>query len=506
MKVISKICRFIIPAIFLVLYALTAQRGVSWQDSGVYQWRILYCDLIGVDGLSCAHPAYILINRILCGLMTTYMDVDLPFAANLCSAFWMGLALCVFQRIAFMLTKSSGASILATLTLGGAHMVWWLSTITEIYTLTTFILACETWCAISALQSKIPGKSFLFLPFFAGLGFAVHNFALISLPLVVAVIVYVGFIRDGGLGDGSRAYGKGFIAAAWLAIQLIFFWCCGAFSLLRLMSNEWSLGTPLMAVIFKTLFGEYGSEVMGLSGVSWKLTLVNLCIALVSFAMPTWLFFAIDFRKSFRALCSKWRNRLDVVYILILFVLHGLFFVRYRIADQALFILPTLFFAALLLSLRMDYIVHKRIVGIATILCAVVVPIALNAILHFEPIEARILASRARLLPYRDEVRYWTIPWKHNEYSAELFAEDVIERMDKLPGKKLFADTTSAPPIMLRLSERRQDWELCTPWNDHSGYISTAINGETVFAISPIEGYCLEEALKSGNVLPLFNP
>lgn len=504
MKVSSKFFRFVIPVLFLVLYALTAQRGVVWQDSGIYQWRLLYSDLLGVNNLSSAHPAFILINRFLCGLLTTYVDVDLPFAANLCSAFWMGLTLCIFQRIAFMLTRSSWAAILATLTLGGAHMVWWLSTITEIYTLSLFILSCETWCVISSLQSKDPGKPFLFLPFFAGLGFAIHNLALLSLPLVIAVIVYVGFIRRGE--DGSRAYGKGFNRAFWLASQLLFFWCCGAFSLLRLISHEWSLGTPLFIVILRTLFGEYGGEVIGLSGVSWKLTIVNLSIALVSFAMPAWLFFVLDLRKSVTAFCKGWRHRIDVAYIFALFIIHGIFFVRYRIADQALFILPTLFFAALLLSLRMKHASHKVVLAVATVLCSVLVPLALNAILHIEPIEAKILASRARLLPYRDEVRYWTLPWKHNEYSAELFAEDVIEKMDRVPGRRLFADSTSAPPILLRLSERREEWSLYTPWNDCSGYATAAQNGEAVFAISPIEGYCCIKALKSGNVLPLFNP
>lgn len=504
MRVFFKIFRFVLPIIFLVIYALTAQRGVAWQDSGIYQWRILYRDFVGVNDLSSAHPGYILLTRFLCGLMSAYMDVDLPFAVNLCSALWMGLALCVFQRIVFSLTRSDFASILATLTFGGAHMVWWLATITEIYPLSLFLLACETLCAVSVLQSKKLGWAFLLLPFFAGLGFAVHNLALLSLPSVVAVMVYAGFIRDSGRGDGSKMYG--FFDTVEFLLKYILVWCCGASPVLVLICREYLGGTPIGIVILRTLFGAYGDEVMGLSGVSWKLTMVNLAIASISFLMPAWIIFALDLRKAFAAFRFGWRKRIDVVYIFALFVIHAIFFVRYRIADQALFLLPTLFFATLLASLRFESICRKRLVVALTVASAVLVPVIINGILHIGPIESKILAGRGRLLPYRDELRYWAIPWKHNEYSAELFAENVIEKMDAMPGKKLFADTTSAPPIMLRLSERRELWEFYTPWNDNSGFVSSAKKGEKVFAISPIDGYCPKEALKSGNVLPLFTP
>ena len=35
----------LVSAAFLVLYALGAQRGMSWQDSGEFQFRVLAGDL-----------------------------------------------------------------------------------------------------------------------------------------------------------------------------------------------------------------------------------------------------------------------------------------------------------------------------------------------------------------------------------------------------------------------------------------------------------------------------
>ena len=47
-----------------VLYLLTCQRGVSWQDSGMFQWRVLNSDLTGDLGLALAHPLYIAAGKL----------------------------------------------------------------------------------------------------------------------------------------------------------------------------------------------------------------------------------------------------------------------------------------------------------------------------------------------------------------------------------------------------------------------------------------------------------
>ncbi|MCD6303441.1 MAG: DUF2723 domain-containing protein, partial [Planctomycetes bacterium] len=49
--------------LFLLVYAATAQRGCAWQDSGIFQWRILTGDLTGRLGLALAHPLLILLGE-----------------------------------------------------------------------------------------------------------------------------------------------------------------------------------------------------------------------------------------------------------------------------------------------------------------------------------------------------------------------------------------------------------------------------------------------------------
>ena len=50
-------------ATVLAIYALTAQRGPAWQDSGIFQWRILRFDLVGWLGLALSHPLLILLGK-----------------------------------------------------------------------------------------------------------------------------------------------------------------------------------------------------------------------------------------------------------------------------------------------------------------------------------------------------------------------------------------------------------------------------------------------------------
>ena len=53
----------VVLAAFYLLYAFTAQRGVSWQDSGEFQYRAFIGDYHWHSGIARAHPLYILLAR-----------------------------------------------------------------------------------------------------------------------------------------------------------------------------------------------------------------------------------------------------------------------------------------------------------------------------------------------------------------------------------------------------------------------------------------------------------
>ena len=57
-------------AAFFALYALTAQRGVGWGDSGEFQHRILDLPdgiLGGCESFAVAHPLYVALGKLLYG-------------------------------------------------------------------------------------------------------------------------------------------------------------------------------------------------------------------------------------------------------------------------------------------------------------------------------------------------------------------------------------------------------------------------------------------------------
>ena len=60
---------------------------------------------------------------------------------------------------------------------------------------------------------------------------------------------------------------------------------------------------------------------------------------------------------------------------------------------------------------------------------------------------------RPRALPFRDELRYWLVPWKHNERSAERFAQAALR--EAAPNGVILADATADDP--LSVVQRRDD-------------------------------------------------
>lgn len=508
----SRIARWLLPLAFLCLYALTAQRGVSWQDSGDYQLRTLYRDIYGFNGLASAHPLYIVFTHFFAFCMELLFGIEVPCATTLASAFWMSLALSMFFCCARRLSRSLPAALLATLTLGLSHLAWWLSTVAEVYAMTLFFLFWEMSCVVRILQGERTRGLFIQAAAASGFGFAVHNFALLSLPAGVLALAWASL-------GGGRPRVASLPRILLRVLGLLAVWCAAAWPIVGHALGQVLIGVSPAAVVSDVLFGNYAPQVTGSETVSMALTLANFGIAALSISSVCWIVGAVSFIRNVR----EWRDagrRIvrspEMIYVLAVFAVHAAFGLRYRVADQVHFLLPTLALSILMLaplmaSSRAPLPVsggHRRLavaaLAIATVFGAVAVPVAANAALHMPQLWRRALASRGRLLPYRDEISYWAIPWKSNERSAELFAADVIAKMDAMPDAMLYSDSTASPPILLRSGSATKNWSIYTQWNDTSRFISAAKEGQTVYAISPVRSYCPDAALATGNVKPLF--
>jgi len=351
---------------FFALYALTAQRGMGWGDSAEFQdWVLNHSEFVCGPQFSNAHPLYV----ALCRLFAVG-----PTSVTLVSSFFGALSVAGL----YLCTRRAALAVL----FGLSQMTWWLSCVAEVQTTSLAMTAFETWLFLEGLERVRTGASrgVAFLSVAAlvsGLHLSVHNFALLSLP-IYAVAAVCAFVRrsDGGTRRISSA-ALGAIVLFWFAGASIWIW------------HAFTRG------IGDVLFGRYGAKVFGLAPVSLTHAGFNLFIAALSFAVPAALVWW--HRKDLRAFA--WN-----IWIVALLAVNFLFWIRYFVPDQSQFLLPTLFYAYVLM--KDVKIGSNRFVALALI--QVVLPIFAYAAVSQLPVPE----ERRGLHAGRDDARYFTIPWR----------------------------------------------------------------------------------------------
>ena len=405
-----------------LLYGLTCQRGFSWQDSGDFQWRILNARYQDFMGLARAHPLYIALGRLL-----THLPVGpLAFRINALSGLAMAVALANLAVVVSLLTgrRWIGAAVAAMLAV--CHTVWWLSTIAEVYTLVIVGLTAELWLLVRLVRQPT-WRGLASLAFVSGLGLCLHNFALLPLPVYAALALVL--VRRRRLPAWSLAAAAG----AWLV---------GALPYLA-MTAQLAIETgDLAGALRSALVGTYAAEVFS-AGESWGYFKYNMAFSALNFVnllLPLAILGWLAFRKLDRALA--W-------CLAAITAIHFVFFIRYPVPDQFTFILPTLTMLAVAAGLGLRELVERggRRVAVAAVVLSVLLPPLAYA---SAPRVARIVGVSGgahRELPFRDELRYWLVPWKQDENSAEDFAFAALRGAG--PNGVILADLSAYSPVWL---------------------------------------------------------
>ena len=498
----------VVLAAFYLLYAFTAQRGVSWQDSGEFQYRVLVGDYHWHSGIARAHPLYILLAR---GFAAGFAPAARLHAINLLSGLGMSVALAFLAALIAELTRSRWRALLAVALLGCAHMGWWMATIAEVYTWSVAGLMAEVFLVWRYVTTR-QGRWLILLFAVNGLHAAIHNTALLNLPVHLALLV--GHWRSAGRGRKAALRAAaiepsgpaaGVAANRWaLPAGVMLVWLAGASMLVGLVIQEaWRTGRVLGA-LQSLLFGTgYQEQVLGLQSPEWRQVGANLALAGLSLLNPGWLLAGIGL---FRARIGALRKPL-----LALTLLHGLFWIRYFVPDQATFVLPSLGLLAIWAGAGCG---SRATAGVAAsgargralmrllpqewrgglvyillgLLCAAGLPWLLSHTAAATGLEVR----RSRQLPFRDEARYWLVPWKQNEDSAARFVAAVDAQLGS--DDWLVADATAAGPLLAaRAAGGLSDhWRLVTPWSapaEQTGALAALARGARVFVVSPGKGY-----------------
>ena len=414
---------------FVALYAFTAQRGVSWGDSGLFQRRILDGDLEGTSGLALAHPLFVWSTGFLARFLP--QSARIWFMNAICGI-WGALAVGTTFLCARRLARSIPAAVLAALTLGCSHMFWWLSTMSEVYTLSVFLLACEAYALLAAIQDRRP---WLMVAVFLanGLHFSDHNFALLTLPVECFVLGWLVWRSPRTAWPAPRVFG--------LSLAALAAWGVGALPMIVLACARARQLGSLGATVLDVLVGNYGAAVAGNLGVPFRVTLFNYALAGMSFVLPCWLLAA---RRLFVLGKKRPVEKIspETFFLAAIFLVHFLFWVRYRVADQATFLLPTLFLAVLLAAPAFAAARRPIVWGLATLVLAIGTPGIVSCALS--SCAGQLLKARGRL-PFRNDLSYFALPWKHNETSAAQFAAAAAQELPR--GALVYVDSVTGGPL-----------------------------------------------------------
>lgn len=440
---------------FALLFCLTAQHGVSWQDSGEYQWRCLQGDYNESVPLCRSHPVYLLVGNILSQIPGGY-----PFSLNAFSGIMAAVMLANLSLLASELGFSRRVAVPVIITLGLSHCLWWLSTIAEVYTLSGAFFTLELLCFIRLCKTPSTWR-LCQLAFLNGLGLSIHNFALIALPvyfLAVLTLMYSRRLRLNGFMPG------------------LLVWLLGLLPLLVVVYAKID-NTPNrdFGYWFKdVLVGNYDDQVFNITA-SGSLLKVNLALATLSFLSLLLPLAVIGIRFWLKDSNRPALLRNSLVAIL---VMHFVFFVRYTVPDQFTFIIPSLIMSGLMAMAALRDIKWRFMPGLV-LFFALMQPVwyaAAGAYLGGEHGIKRPQASADR-----NEGRYWAVPWKHNEHSAQLWADKVIATLK--PGDTIYIDNTTCYALYFRAGQNppfnmvhgsKPDWEMVIA-NIESSYF---VNGK----------------------------
>lgn len=414
-------------AVFVVtsgLYFFTCQRGVGWQDSALFQWRVVTGDYQGKLGLALAHPTYVAAGRVILWLA----GENLPRALSFFSGVGMAAALANLMGVLTLLTGRRRIGLVVAGMLAVAHTPWWLATSVKVEAWAVTGLTAELWLLICLLR-RPRWHLLAALALLSGLDWTVHNFALLPLPVYLATAIWL---------VARRKLPAWSIAAAGGAYIL------GA-SVYLIMIVRYALANGSVAqAISSALWGDYRANVLNAKQVSTYFkenavfTAMNFVGVLGPLALVGW---------------AGMKRRLGgpLAWILgAITLVEAAFFVRYNVPDQFLFSLPTLFMIALAAGIGLDVVcgISARWRGAALAACAASVVLGPMFYAAAPGLVARYRppgSLRRRALPFRDEVRYWLIPWKQDETSAQQFLQAAFDQAG--PDAVILPDPACARPL-----------------------------------------------------------
>ena len=456
---------------FATLYALTAQRGPAWQDSGVFQWRVLNFDTVGSMGLALAHPLLIVLGKAF-----SFLPVGpLAWRVNMVSAICGAVAAANVGALAARLSEPAAGSAttvrrwavawFAACTFALAHTAWWVATISESQAILAAVFTTELHVLVGLLRQPRTHRAVL-LGLLNGLALTAHNLALLALPAYGLTVLLLSIRRR----------------IAWWSVPLFAAcWAIGASGFLVPVLYQ-AAADGAVAAIRSALFGAHWQQhVLGASGGAVLQGCGYVLYNFPNLALPLMVVGLWSCRRRLGGPLATALGYLAAVYFL--------FAIRYQVADQFMFFLPFYAMVAAMAGLGLARLTEegsrKWAIGLAVafVLAGPVLYAAAPAVWR-----AWALPLPGRKdLPYRDAARYWLCPWKAGEDSAGRFAGQALARVPA--GGVIVADATSRFPLLWAQKVEGAGTGVTVLGIEQATPARIPPGTPDVFVVSPLPGY-----------------
>jgi hypothetical protein len=456
----------VVGAAAMTLYALTLAPDLVWQDQGDYQVQAAQCNLSRPGDVVRVHPLYIVVAH---GIGRTGW-FSYAYAANLTSAIFAAITVANVFLLAFRLTGQVWPAALSAGTFGLAHSVWFLGVQAQTYSMSNAAISGGLLLFLGYLATGKPAP-LVWMGLVFGLGISAHNISQIAFAVVFVWLV-VRLLR----GQLKVATMAGIVAA----------WAVGAGLLWMVAAKEYQRNGDLWGTILSALWGRWGDAVFNVGKLPLLLKRSGMFFAL-NFPTPLVLLAILGVVESFR---RPGFRRLGGLFLSIT-ILYALFAVRYDVPNQNNFFLPTYMMISLYIGLGFAEFAHP-----CRDLWMIVSAVLLAAIPATYPVLSDAAETRQwnlgtrRHIPYRDEYRYYLVPWQQHQTGPRRLATELVAR---LPDNAIvLADMTTLPLLHYtqQIERNRPDLRVLTTETPKEQVLDL-LSGPAgrLFTLSNIRGY-----------------
>jgi len=411
-----------------ILYVYTLTPGITWGDSAklvnyVIKKKIT-SDLVGGHNL-----------HTILGLIFNLLPLhDVAYKQNLMSAFFAALALGIFYIVSEKIIKSKIAALAATISLAVSQMFWFMSVVNESYSLIYCFFAILLFLMVKYRENHKSISLFLFTLLYA---LSVFENMLLAVFLPAYLFFFLStdkkIIKDKlNLAVIITGILIGFVLPLWL---------------LRIYTASHVFTThPFIESIILGVIDSAKTYFRSLHHIVRQLILYP---AYLFYQFPVW-----GFIIGIVGLYKSYRTDKLLFYSLIIIIILNVFFASMYMLQRAFnLMVPGFMIFAIFIGYGVKWLFEDRMFIRGNIVKVVMlILIFFTPILFYGTVSTYILHHpnkmlvHARELPYRNNIEYYLIPWKQNNYGPELYAYQIFSVLPK--NAILIADFT--PEEVLR--------------------------------------------------------